>query len=321
MNSTPLVSVILPTYNRLDFLPETVQSILNQTFSDFELIIINDGSTDNTEAWIKEQMDERIQYISYSKNQGVSYARNQGLDAARGKYIAFTDSDDINVKTRFEKQVAVLEANSQIAVCCSNIQFFGLRNEVLKYKKKPLPFRIKALFQTPFHFPASMIRRSFLKKENIRFRPEIRSADDYYFLMKIMLEGKVVVIQKILYQYRWHEGSISLKTRKEQDTNALAINKIAFEDILNLKLNDVEAKLVFRFYSRQCLLKEKESVNHIVQKVINFTNQHSDLSHYEKRALTNFLIQHQLRFEKKWFQLLMFNIKKGITKNSYKSRF
>jgi glycosyltransferase involved in cell wall biosynthesis len=317
MNSTPLISVILPTYNRLDFLPETVESILNQTFSDFELIIINDGSTDNTESWVKEQTDERIRYIGYSKNQGVSYARNQGLDAARGKYIAFIDSDDINEKTRFEKQVAVLEADIQIAVCSSNIQYFGLRKEVLKYKEKPLPFRIKALFQTPFHFPASMMRRSFLEKENIRFRPEIQSADDYYFLMKIMAKGKAVVIQKTLYQYRWHEGSISLKKRKEQDANALAISQMAFEDILNLKLNDVELNSILRFYRRQSLPKEKKLVDHIVQKLIDFTNQHTNLSNDEKRALTNFLIKQQLHIEKKWFQLLIFSIKKEICNPSY----
>ena len=131
------------------------------------------------------------------------------MDAATGKYIAFTDSDDTNEKTRFEEQAATLEANEDIVVCGSDFLFFGLRNYVFEYRPLPLPYRVKALFQTPFHFPACMMSSAFLKKEKIRFRPEIRSADDYYFLMKTMAKGKAKTIPKPLYNYRSH-NSLSL---------------------------------------------------------------------------------------------------------------
>jgi len=198
-----LISVILPTYNRQLLLAEAVESIFNQSLSDFELIIINDGSTDKTEEWIKSQTDQRIKYISYSENKGVSFARNKGLDLAQGKYIAFADSDDLNEKTRFAEQVAVLEADENLVVCGCDIQFFGNSNLLLDYRDAVhLPFRMKALFGIPFHFPAAMVRRAFLEKEKIRFRPEVRSADDYYFLMKIVAKGESTVIPKALYQYR-----------------------------------------------------------------------------------------------------------------------
>lgn len=314
MTSKPLISVILPTYNRVDFLQETIESILNQTLSDFELIIINDGSTDRTEEWVKEQTDHRIQYISYEKNQGVSYARNIGLDAAQGKFIAFTDSDDINDARRFAEQVAVLESDDQIVICGSEIKYFGLKSSEIEYREEPLPFRMKAIFQTPFHFPAAMVRQSFLEKENILFRPEVKSADDYYFLMKIVAKGKAFVIQKSLYNYRWHEESISIGKRKEQDFNALKISQMAFEEILNLKLSDAETKLVNRFYRKKCSIEEKDSVDKVISKITSHLKLQSDLTQNEKMDLTFFLTTRKLRFERKWIQLSLFYINLNFRK-------
>lgn len=310
MTPTPLISVILPTYNRLEFLPETVESILNQSLSDFELIIINDGSTDGTEQWVNEQTDPRIQYISYPKNQGVSFARNKGLDIARGKYIAFADSDDINDPKRFEEQVALLESDEGLAVCGSYIEFFGLKNRKRIYHQKFLSYKILAIFEIPFHFPASMVRRSFLEKENIRFRPEIRSADDYYFLMKIVTKGgRAEVIQKYLYKYRWHESSISLGKTEEQKMNEIAINRLAFKDVLKVDLSDAETKLIHRVLRYQCKQNEAESVEQIVHKISRIVEKSPHLDKNEKRDLLEFLMSKKLAFEKKRIQLLILLIK------------
>jgi len=96
MNKNPKVSVIIPTYNRAHLIGRAIQSVLNQTYQDFELIVVDDGSTDNTNEVIKEfsQKDKRILYIKHDKNKGGSAARNTGIKAARGEYIAFQDSDD-----------------------------------------------------------------------------------------------------------------------------------------------------------------------------------------------------------------------------------
>jgi glycosyltransferase involved in cell wall biosynthesis len=313
MTSEPLISVILPTYNRMEYLPETVESILNQTLSDFELIIIDDGSSDNTAAWVKSQTDQRIKYIGYSKNQGVSYARNLGLDAAKGKYIAFTDSDDLNEKTRFEEQIALLESENEITICGSDIRFFGLMNGVYTYRENEISFRAKALFQSPFHFPACTVRRSFLEKENIRFRPEIRSADDYYFLMKVMAKGKAKIIKKPLYRYRWHNASISLKRKEEQKQNELGISQLAFQEILNLELSDRETELLYRFKRGEYIADaEKKITVKTVHKLTNHIEQFSNFDKKEKRDLINLMTQIRLGFEGKKVQLLWFLIKKKV---------
>jgi len=288
---SPLISVIIPTYNRQQFLVKAVESILNQTITDFELIIVNDGSVDDTGEWIKSQTDPRIKYISYPKNKGVSYARNRGLKVAKGKYIAFADSDDFSEPERFEEQIKLLESDEHLAICSSNCQYFGLRDTLLTFPEDPLPYRLKAIFQTPFHFPACMVRHSFLKKENIRFRSEVRSADDYYFLMRIVAKGKAAVIQKTLYNYRWHESSISLEKTEEQAKNELMISRLAFEEILNLKVSRSEARIWYRFYRGQLDFEELAETKLTLKKILNPLKINTNITALERRELTDFCYQ------------------------------
>ena len=319
MSANPLISVILPTYNRMKFLPKAVESILNQTYPDFELIIINDGSSDDTETWVNNQTDKRIRFISYSKNQGVSYARNLGLKEAKGKYIAFTDSDDKNEKTRFEEQIEILESDKNIAICGSDIRFIGLQTGVYEYRENEFSFRVKTLFQSPFHFPACTVRKSFLEKENIRFRPEIRSADDYYFLMKIMAKGNAKVIEKPLYRYRWHNASISLEKTEEQKQNELAISQLAFREILNLNLSEKETELLYRFKRGEDIAKaEKKITVKTVNKLINWVRQTSNLSKKEKRDLIYSMTRSRLILEEKKVQFLCFLVMKKIRNSIFR---
>lgn len=281
-----MISVVLPTYNRANLLIESIQSILDQTYSNFELIIIDDGSTDNTFQIISELGDSRINYVSYPKNQGVSFARNKGLEIATGKYIAFMDSDDISKKERFFEQVNFMEANSEIDICGTNIQFFGSRNIELKYSEQPLPFMLKALFQTPFHFPSTMIRRSFLKRNEILFRPEVRAADDYYFLMKIVSIGKSFVIQKPLYLYRWHETSISFQDKNIQSQNELDISQLAFSKIAGIELTHQEAEIIYLFYRNILPTNHLNKANEVVKKIIKNA---SSLKLTDTKILNHFL--------------------------------
>ena len=121
-----LVSVILPAYNAQDTIAESIDSILNQSFRDFELIVINDGSTDATEKVIAQYDDSRIRYFANPGNQGLIYTLNRGLELSQGKYIARMDADDISLPARFEKQVRILEEHPEIIVCGPLIKVFLL---------------------------------------------------------------------------------------------------------------------------------------------------------------------------------------------------
>lgn len=109
------VSIVIPAYNSLKYLPETIESVLKQTFNDFEVIVVNDGSTDNTKHWVAQIADPRVKLIN-QENQGLSGARNTGIAHASGEYIAFLDADDLWEPTKLEKQVLCLDENPEIGL-------------------------------------------------------------------------------------------------------------------------------------------------------------------------------------------------------------
>ena len=116
-NNMPKVSVIIPTYNRAHLIGRAIKSVINQTYQDFEIIVVDDGSTDNTEEIVKSFNDPRIRYIRHEKNKGEAAARNTGIEAAKGKYIAFQDSDDEWFPEKLEKQMKIFEgASSRLGI-------------------------------------------------------------------------------------------------------------------------------------------------------------------------------------------------------------
>jgi glycosyltransferase involved in cell wall biosynthesis len=120
----PLVSAIMPTYNGAPFLADAVDSVVGQTFADWELIVVNDGSTDDTVEVLRRYTDPRIHIVHQARNQGRAMARNVALTHARGRYIAICDSDDMSTPERFAKQVAFLEAHPDVDVVGSQMLFF-----------------------------------------------------------------------------------------------------------------------------------------------------------------------------------------------------
>ncbi|HEY9675147.1 MAG TPA: glycosyltransferase family A protein [Waterburya sp.] len=133
----PSVSIILPAYNAMIYLPETMESLLNQTFDDFEAIVVNDGSSDEIEQWVSQIQDARVKLISQN-NQGLARTRNTGIAHAVGKYVAFLDADDLWEPTKLEKQVDVLEKNPEIGLVYTWVAYIDEKSEytgkVVKYE-------------------------------------------------------------------------------------------------------------------------------------------------------------------------------------------
>lgn len=140
MNSS-LVSIIMPTYNCAKFIEESIESVLSQTYKNWELIIVDDCSNDNTEDIVKRycETDDRIKYLKLDVNSGAAIARNKGIEQARGKYIAFLDSDDLWMDGKLEKQISFMEENNYNFTCTDYMQIdeSGKPNGVIiKCKKK-----------------------------------------------------------------------------------------------------------------------------------------------------------------------------------------
>ena len=205
----PKVSVILPTYNRENMLPRAMDSILNQTYPHFELIVINDGSKDNTQKILEEYAakDKRIKIVQHEQNKGLVYGLNEGLDLATGKYIARMDDDDEAYPQRFEKQVAFFEEHPEFAAVGSYCGPFGSPKVYINWKETD-PENLKVLTMlgwTPMPHSSAMLNASFLNKHHIRYRQEYKNAEDLALWGDIIFAGgKLTNVPEKLMNLRLH---------------------------------------------------------------------------------------------------------------------
>ena len=229
MKSSPTISVIMPVYNCASFIEEAVNSILNQTFTDFELIIIDDASTDGTTDILKKVIDPRIKFVFKEVNQGVSSAANDGFRLAKGKYIARMDGDDISVKERFEKQVAVLENNPEIFICGGLFQYLGGTNSIILHKETHHEIITELLISCSICMGASMFRRKELA--HYFYDENKKSGEDYDFWTKVAWLGEMYNIQEVLLLYRVHPNQASIAHKPQQILDDIEIRLYLFKKI------------------------------------------------------------------------------------------
>ncbi len=205
----PKISVVMPVYNGEKFLREAIDSILNQTFSDFEFIIINDASTDSTEDIIKSYDDKRIVYLKNSSNLGVACSLNNGLDIARGEYIARMDADDISLPERFAKQVAFMDKHKDIGVCGTWIEFFGERKGIFKNTVGKKQTKIDMLFSSCIAHPSVIIRKAILEKYDFFYNKNYEQVEDYELWCRISRHYDIDNIPEALLKYRCHDKQVT----------------------------------------------------------------------------------------------------------------
>lgn len=200
---TPEISVIMPTYNSEKYLSAAIDSILAQTFKNFELLIIDDMSTDNTRSIVKQYKDTRIKLID-GPCRGIAAALNVGINIARGKYIARMDSDDISLNTRFYEQVKFLRTHPDISLCSTPIIFFDGQSDIKTVGKKYSPAEVKAalLFATPIFHPTVMFRREDFKNNNLLYDEEWKAAEDYELWSRAAQKLQMSVLETPLLKYR-----------------------------------------------------------------------------------------------------------------------
>jgi glycosyltransferase involved in cell wall biosynthesis len=245
------VSVVMPTYNtEISILREAVNSILNQTFRDFEFIIIDDGSTDDSVAYLQSLQDKRIRLIRNPKNMGITKSLNIGLQAAQGKYIARMDSDDIALPTRLEKQFSFMEKHPDVFIVGSNVECFGKYSATTKHHIKDMErYRISALFVNPGpKHPTAFFNRELLLQYHLFYDETLEYSQDYGLWVEISKRGKICLLDEVLLRYRVHSNQVS-NTRREKQ---IQCDKMILEKQLRELLGDVtkeELDLHFRYGS------------------------------------------------------------------------
>lgn len=213
-----MISVIMPVYNCALYVAEAVQSILNQTYTNFELIIIDDNSTDGTKDTVKSFSDNRIRFIKKPKNTGYPKSLNMGIDVSCGELIARMDGDDISNINRFDEQVKFLEMNPDIAVCGSWYRIIST-DELIKYPQEHEEIKIALLDYCALGHPTIMLRKCFLSKHHLRYDETLEPAEDYDLWTRIAALGKLANIPKVLLNYRVHSNQVSIKDQSKQHKN------------------------------------------------------------------------------------------------------
>ena len=216
LTKCPEISVVMPVKDGERYLGMAIDSVLAQSFDNFEFIIINDGSSDRTAEIIAAYQDKRIRVISHNTPQGIAASINAGLDQARGKYIARMDADDCCLPKRFELQYQHMERHSHcVALGCS----YYLMDENDKLLRKAFvptsdaELRFMLLYSVPFCHPSLMYRKSVLEKRQLRYCSASGYAEDYEFLVRLSQFGALACTREYLFHYRTHAGGVSKEKR------------------------------------------------------------------------------------------------------------
>lgn len=212
------VSVVIPAYNAASTLPSTLKSVLEQTYNDFEVWVVDDGSTDGTAALVAAQSDRRIHLLSVA-NGGAALARNHGIEASQGELITFLDADDLWTPEKLADQVAALEQHSQAIVAYSWTDYVDVEGQPLYPggRGRLQGDVYEALFQSNFIESGSnlMVRRSALEQVGL-FNPDLASVHDWELWLRLAEVGEFVLVTKAQILYRVMPGSISSNLSRQE---------------------------------------------------------------------------------------------------------
>ena len=217
----PRVTVLLPVHNGAAFVAAAVESVLGQTFRDFELLLIDDGSTDESFELCAGFRDPRISLVSNGANLGLIATLNKGLALAKGDYVARMDCDDVSLPERLEKQVAFMDEHPGVGVCGTWYQLLAESGAVtMAPPTDDRLIRFFLLLDNPLAHSTVMLRRSMLDEFKLRYDPDFRHAEDYEFWNRCADYTELANLPEVLLRYARHEGNISSRHREAQKTTA-----------------------------------------------------------------------------------------------------
>jgi glycosyltransferase involved in cell wall biosynthesis len=259
MINEPIVSIILPTYNNGEYLGIAIESILTQTYPNFELIIVDDGSTDNSQEIINSYKDNRIINIKNEFNVGLINSLNKGLILARGKYIARMDGDDYCYRKRLEIQINYLEKHPE-TILLGGSHYTG-NIESNKIRKQFFPcdtsdIRALMLFNCPFSHITVMFRNETIKKFQLKYDELYKYAEDYELWLKMSDYGEIKNLPYFFCKYRFNSKGQTATANKDYEQRYKVISDIQSRCFkkLNYNLNEKEKKMVFDVSENQRII-------------------------------------------------------------------
>ena len=270
MKNKPIVSVIIPTFNRAHLIGKAVKSVLSQTYQDFEIIVVDDGSTDNTGEIIRSFKDKRVKYIEkYKKNKGISVARNIGIKMARGKYFAFLDSDDEWLSEKLSKQIKVLQYESpEVGAVYSNLCYMdenGKNTNKLRNPKKEGYIYEDLLGKNYVGPPLTLLIRKECFHRVGLFDDLLNAQEDWDMWIRIAKYYRFALIKIPLVKYRLHSNQLS----KNLGVKIITANRILVKYANELEIRrGAHSKHYFYIGNRFCHMgKTKEGQRYLLKAI------------------------------------------------------
>jgi glycosyltransferase involved in cell wall biosynthesis len=236
------VTVLLPVYQGRAHLAEAIDSILSQSFRDFELLVVDDGSSDGSAEVIAARRDPRIRCVRNERNLGLVASLNRGLELARGELVARMDADDVSLPQRLRRQVDFLDANPEIGACGAWTVTAGRRAGAhVEYPTRPEELRCRLLFDPAMAHPTLCLRRAWLERHDLRYDAAYPHAEDYDLWRRAVAHFPLVNLGEVLLRYRVHDVSVSRRHRAEQQDSVRRIHR---ELLAELGLSPTDHELV-----------------------------------------------------------------------------
>ena len=314
MNRSPEISVVMPVYNGEKYLKEAVESILSQTYKDFEFIIAYDTSSDKSLDIIKnyQEKDSRI-ILSMGKKRGLIKSLNDALKISNGRYIARMDADDISLPGRFEAQVKFMKANPEIGMCGTWIEVFGDvdNNYVLKYPATDELLKLRLLFSVPFAHPSIMIKQKLIAQHGLKYNEKYDTIEDYKFWLDVSKYTKFASIPEVLINYRYLKTSLSKVASRDHEKRYIASKKVFSEVLerLGMRNTEQENRLHFIIGLNERIAKESidlKFLNQYLNKLIeaNKITKIFNEKALERIAAKKFIVVVYYKIKKKDFSFL-----------------
>lgn len=240
--NVPSITIVLPVYNGERYLREAIDSVLAQTYRDFELWVVNDGSTDGTVAIVDSYGDPRVKRIDNPHNMGLVATLNRAFALVESPFIARMDDDDLWHPQKLELQMALMESRPDVGVCGTSIHKFGDVDAVHIFPEESDALKVGLLFYCMMSHPSVVYRRSMLLETGLQYQQEWFPAEDYKMWIDVLKCSRIHNLQQPLVEYRQHESQICRERKEEQ---ALLERRLREEQMRLVYPNPSEEELVF----------------------------------------------------------------------------
>ena len=270
-NATPLISVVMSVYNEEKYLREAIDSILKQTVQDFELIVVDDCSTDRTREILRGCRDPRIHVIWNEENKGLTANLNLAISLAKGRYIARMDGDDRSHPDRFERELRYLETHPELKLISCRTETFGKEHLRSDIQGDSEYLRCRMLVRPVLAHPGFLVRGEVFRELGFRYDESFRQAQDYDLAARISRKYAIGICPEVLLEYRAHEGQVSSKAGSRQFANADRVRAYLLEE-LGIHLNEDEwqdyHRLVLEEHTedKNAYLRVMKILDHIVEQ-------------------------------------------------------